>query len=90
MERKALLKSNQASSADRMRSISYHDTRARSIRKACSLKSLKHFCEEAFLINLARVCLKNIDLILSAEDAWLFFKSNFLTILNKHAPFKKM
>ena len=51
--------------------------------------SLKHFCEQAFLINLARVSWKDIDLIMSVEDAWLFFKSNFLTILNKHAPFIK-
>jgi hypothetical protein len=36
MERKALLKSNQASSTDRMRSISFQYTRARSARKACS------------------------------------------------------
>jgi hypothetical protein len=38
MVRKAVLKSNQASSTDRMRSISFPDTRARSIRKACLLK----------------------------------------------------
>ena len=41
MVRKALLKSNHASSTDRMRSISFQDTRARSIRKACSLKCFK-------------------------------------------------
>ena len=50
--------------------------------------SLKHFCEQAFLIDLARVSWKDIHLIPSVEDAWSFFKSNFLTILNKHAPFK--
>jgi hypothetical protein len=44
-------------------------------------RSLKHFCEQAFLIDLARVSWKDIDLIPSVEDAWLFFKSNFLTIL---------
>ena len=49
----------------------------------------KHFCEQAFLIDLTRVSWKDIDLIPSVEDAWLFFKSTFLTILNKHAPFKK-
>ena len=38
MVRKALLKINQASSTDGMRSISFQDTRARSIRKACLLK----------------------------------------------------
>lgn len=53
-------------------------------------RSLKHFCEQAFLIDLARVSWKDIDLIPSVEDAWSFFKSNFLTILDKHAPFKKM
>ena len=53
-------------------------------------RSLKHFCEQAFLIDLARVYWKDIDLIPSVEDAWSFFKSNFLTILDKHAPFKKM
>ena len=52
-------------------------------------RSLKHFCEQAFLIDLARVSWKDIDLIPSVEDAWSFFKSNFLTILDKHAPFKK-
>ncbi|XP_055768112.1 uncharacterized protein LOC129843422 [Salvelinus fontinalis] len=52
-------------------------------------RSLKHFCEQAFLIDLARVPWKDIDLIPSVEDAWSFFKSYFLTILDKHAPFKK-
>jgi hypothetical protein len=44
--------------------------------------------EQAFLIDLVRVSWKDIDLIQSVEDAWLFFKSAFLTILNKHASFK--
>ena len=52
-------------------------------------RSLKHFSEQAFLINLAGVYWKDIDLIPSVEDAWLFKKNAFLTILNKHAPFKK-
>ena len=52
--------------------------------------SLKHFSEQAFLIDLGRVSWKDINLIPSVEDAWLLFKSAFLTILNKHAPFKKM
>ena len=52
-------------------------------------RSLKHFSEQAFLIDLARVSWKDIDLISSVEDAWLFFKSVFLIIFNKHAPFKK-
>ena len=52
-------------------------------------RSLKHFCEQAYLIDLARVSWKDIDLIPSVEDAWSLFKSNFLTILKKHAPFKK-
>jgi hypothetical protein len=52
-------------------------------------RSLKHFSELDFLIDMARVSWKNIDLIPSVEDAWLFFKSAFLTILNKHAQFKK-
>ena len=51
-------------------------------------RSLKHFCGQAFLIDLARVSWKDIDLIPS-EDAWLFIKSNFLTIFNNHAPFQK-
>jgi hypothetical protein len=38
MVRKALLKNNQASSTDGMRSIPFQDTQARSIRKVCSLK----------------------------------------------------
>ena len=42
--------------------------------------SLKHFCEQAFLIDLARVSWKDIDLIPSVQDAWLFFKNAFLTI----------
>jgi hypothetical protein len=49
----------------------------------------KHFNEQAFLIDLALVSWKDIDLIPSVEDAWLLFKSAFLSILNKHAPFKK-
>ena len=52
-------------------------------------RSLKPFSEQAFLIYLAQVSWKDIDLIPSAEDAWLFFKNAFLTILNKHAPLKK-
>ena len=36
MVRKALLKNNQASSSVGMRSMSFQDTPARSIRKACS------------------------------------------------------
>ena len=41
MVRKALLTNNQASTTDRMRSLSFKDTRARSIRKACSLKCFR-------------------------------------------------
>ena len=33
--------------------------------------------------------LSSLMIIPSVEDAWSFFKSNFLTILDKHAPFKK-
>jgi hypothetical protein len=51
-------------------------------------RSLKHFCEKAFLIYLARVSWKDIELIPSVEDACSFFKSNFLTILDKDAPLK--
>jgi hypothetical protein len=50
--------------------------------------SRKHFSEQAFLIDLAWVSWKDINLIQSVEDAWMFFKSTFLTILDKHAPFK--
>jgi len=50
---------------------------------------LKHFSEQAFLTDLARVSWKDIDLIPHVEDAWSFFKDAFITILNKHAPFKK-
>uniref|UniRef100_A0A8K9X2D8 Reverse transcriptase domain-containing protein n=1 Tax=Oncorhynchus mykiss TaxID=8022 RepID=A0A8K9X2D8_ONCMY len=52
-------------------------------------RSLKHFSEQAFLIDLAGVSWEDIDLIPSVEDAWIFFLNAFLTILNKHAPFKK-
>ena len=41
MVRKLVLKNNQASSTDGMRSISFQDTRARTIRKACSLKCFR-------------------------------------------------
>ena len=51
--------------------------------------TLKHYSEQAFLIDLAWVSWKDIDIIPSVDDAWSFFKSAFLTILNKHAPFKK-
>lgn len=50
---------------------------------------LKHFSEQAFLIDLAWVPWKNIDLIPTVEDAWSFFKNAFLSVLNKHAPLKK-
>ena len=53
-------------------------------------RSVKHFCEQAFLIDLAGISWNDIDLIPSVDDAWLFFKSALLTILNKHAPFKKL
>jgi hypothetical protein len=53
-------------------------------------RSLKHFNEQAFLIDLAGVSWNDIDLIPSVDDAWLFFKSAFLTILNKHAPLKEI
>ena len=43
---------------------------------------LKIFSEQDFLINLAEVSWNDIDLIPSVEDAWLFFKSATLTILN--------
>ena len=41
MVRKLLLKNDQASSTDGMRSMSFQDTRARSIRKACSQKCFR-------------------------------------------------
>ena len=41
MVRKLLLKTNQASLTDGMMSISFQDTRARSIRKACSQKCFR-------------------------------------------------
>ena len=41
MVRKAFKKNNQASSTDGMRSISFQDTPARSIRKACSQKCFR-------------------------------------------------
>ena len=40
MVRKALLKNKQASSTDGMRSISFQDTQARSIKKACLLNEV--------------------------------------------------
>ena len=52
-------------------------------------RTLKHFCEQAFLIDQAQVSWKDIDLIPSVEDAWLFLTGHFLTILNKHDPFIK-
>ena len=48
MVRKALLKNNQASSTDRMRSISFQDTLVRSIRKACSLKCFREHLTVSF------------------------------------------
>ena len=50
-------------------------------------RSLKHFCEQTFLIDLAGVSWEDIGLIPSVEDAWLIFKSAFLTILA--FPFQK-
>lgn len=52
-------------------------------------RCLKHFREQAFLFDLARVPWKDIELIPTVEDAWSFFKNAFLASLNKHAPFKK-
>ena len=37
-------------------------------------RSLKHFCEQAFLIDLSGISWNDIDLIPSVDDAWLFFK----------------
>jgi hypothetical protein len=52
MVRKALLKNNQASSTDGMRSIFFPDTQARSIRKACSLKCFReHLTDEGWLFD---------------------------------------
>lgn len=53
-------------------------------------RSLKHFCEQAFLYDLAQVPWKDIDLIPTVEDAWSFFKSAFLAVLNKYAPYKRL
>jgi hypothetical protein len=39
---------------------------------------------------LAREYWKDFDLIPPVKDAWPFFKRNFLTILNKHAPLKNV
>jgi hypothetical protein len=36
-------------------------------------RSVKHFSEQAFLIDLARVSWKDIDLIPSVDDTWLLF-----------------
>jgi hypothetical protein len=52
-------------------------------------RCLKHFSEQAILIDLPRVSWEDIDFIPSVEDAWLLFKSAFLTEVTKHAPFKK-
>ena len=41
MVRKALLRNSQASSTDGMRSMSFQDTLARSIRKSCSQKCFR-------------------------------------------------
>jgi hypothetical protein len=52
MVRKLLLKNNQASSTDGMRSISFQDKQARSIRKACSLKCLRELdSDEEWLLD---------------------------------------
>lgn len=52
-------------------------------------RCLKHFSEQAFLNDLNAISWLNINLIPSVEDAWLYFKSEFLFVLNMHAPFKK-
>ena len=36
-------------------------------------RCLKHFSEQGFLIDLVWVSWKDVDLIPSVEDAWLFF-----------------
>jgi hypothetical protein len=50
-------------------------------------QTLPKTLQQAFLSNRPG---QDIDLIPSVKDAWLFFKSAFLTILNKHVPFKKI
>ena len=55
MVRTALLKNNQASSTDGVRSISFQDTQARSIRKACSLKCFRFDSDEGSLQSTSQI-----------------------------------
>ncbi len=52
-------------------------------------RNLKLFCEQAFLIDLNLCDWNRVNLILEPEIVLQYFKSLFLDIINKHAPFRK-
>ena len=53
-------------------------------------RSLKKFDIQAFLHDVAAVNWERINLIPSMDDAWSYFKDSFSTIIDKHAPLKRI
>lgn len=53
-------------------------------------RCFKHFSEQAFLHDLAEVDWSRIALIPSVDDAIYFFQLQFLRIINKHAPSRRV
>ena len=53
-------------------------------------RCFKHFSEQAFLHDLAAVDWFRMSLIPSMDEAFRFFHEQFLYLMNKHAPLKKI
>jgi hypothetical protein len=91
MVRKALLKNNQATSTDRMRSISFQDNGARSIRKACSLKCVR---ERLTVMRAARMTadpLRMKAMRQSSLRSWLktaevYLEGNLVRMISMRVP----
>ncbi len=52
-------------------------------------RCLRHFNEQGFLLDVAQYNWDRIFLIPDVESAWIYFYDGFISIINRHAPFKK-
>ncbi len=52
-------------------------------------RCLRHFNEQGFLLDIAQYNWDRIFLIPDVESAWIYFYDGFISIINRHAPFKK-
>ncbi len=50
---------------------------------------MRHFNEQGFLLDVAQYNWDRIFLIPDVESAWIYFYDGFISIINRHAPFKK-